>query len=146
MDAIKYYKMIRNSVQLYDAELVSMNCINQSGKKTGGDVNVPIILQREVKVVSDEKAEIFLRSQIGGEECPFLFDVVYRGSCISFIDLDKNALEQYAYDQVVPLLLPYVRECVASTMARMGLPIFTIPTMDILDSMEANSSAEDTQE
>lgn len=49
----------------------------------------------------------------------------------------------YMIDQVVPLLLPYVREIVSSTMARMNLPIFTIPTMDVLDSIEANLSKDE---
>jgi preprotein translocase subunit SecB len=146
VDTYEYYKLIRNSVQLFDAELVSMNCINRKDQNQDGEVNVPIVLQREVKIVEDDRAEIYLRAQVGSEEAPFYFDIVYKGVCVAFTDLDKNQFEQYAYDQVVPLLLPYTRECVSSTMARMDLPIFTIPTMDILDSMEANSHPQGDQE
>jgi preprotein translocase subunit SecB len=147
METLEYYKFIRNSIQFHNVELVSMNCMKRDlnlVKESGNEVYIS--LHREVKLLSENQAEITLHSKIGIEDGPFEFDIVYKGHCNAMIELSNLQFEQYAYDQVVPLILPYVRECVASTMARMGLPIFTLPTMDVLDAIEANSQLEEDQE
>lgn len=139
METLEYYKFIRNSVQLVDAELVSFNCLKRFPNEINNESKeVQILLQREVNLISEKKAELFLRSKVGIDEGIFEFDILFKGVCVATDELNKVSFEQYVYNQVVPLLLPYVRECIASTMARMKLPIFTLPTMDILDSLEAN--------
>ncbi|MED4455880.1 protein-export chaperone SecB [Metabacillus fastidiosus] len=144
MSTLQYYKLIRNTVQLSHATLVSMNCANMTHFTTGeNEVSIPIVLQREVNVISEDKAEIFLKTIVGSEEGPFIFDILHKGICVSSVNIDRDEFNKYAYDQVVPLLLPYARECIASTMAKMGLPIYTLPTMDVLNSLEVNMSPED---
>lgn len=147
VETLEYYKMINNSIQFLNAELVSLNCIKHdfdSKEESEKDIDfeVKILLRREVNIVSENKADIFLHSKVGIPDGPFDFDVTYKGLCVTNQELNKNSFEQYAYNQVVPLLLPYVRECISSTMARMGLPIFTLPTIDVLDSIEANMGSE----
>ncbi|WP_371018942.1 hypothetical protein [Pseudalkalibacillus sp. JSM 102089] len=146
METLDYYKLIRNHVQIYKAELVSMNCLKRYVEKKSEKSEVQILLSREVNLVTEKRVEIILHSIVSIPDGPFEFDIVYKGFCGTNAELDSAQLEQYAYDQVVPLLLPYVRECVASTMARMGLPIFTLPTMDVLDAIEANRTPEEEQE
>lgn len=154
MDTTEYYKLIRNSVQLIDVKLVSMNCINRIEKlevdeEDEDDVinhHVQLSFRRKVKVISENSAEIHLLSKIGVENGPFDFEIEYQGLCVATVNLSSASFEQYAYNQVVPLLIPYVRECVASTMARMGLPVFTIPTIDVLDSIEENLKLENPEE
>ncbi|USK44666.1 protein-export chaperone SecB [Cytobacillus oceanisediminis] len=146
MSTLEYYKLIRNAVKLYKVDLVSLNCIGRSVEESDQDVDVPIYFQRDVKLLSSNKAEFLLRARIGSDNGPFLFEMAYKGLCVSAENLDKVQFEQYTYDQIVPLVLPYVRECVASTMARMGLPIFTLPTIDVLDTLEANFTSEENQE
>lgn len=146
METFEYYKLIRNKVQLHKVELLSMNCFKQDQVKKDKQ-EVQIAFHRNINALSDDKIEIILKSRIGIEEGLFQFDITYKGICFSTDkSISRVQLEQYAYDQVVPLLLPYVRECVASTMARMGLPIFTLPTMDILDAIEANLTSTEDQE
>ncbi|ATX83771.1 hypothetical protein CU084_06575 [Bacillus velezensis] len=72
--------------------------------------------------------------------------MVYSAVCNLSDPSKEDEFEKYTYDQVVPLLLPYVRECVASMLSRMGLPIFTIPTIDVLKTLEVNKSNEELVE
>ncbi|MEK6449719.1 protein-export chaperone SecB [Priestia aryabhattai] len=145
MSSFEEYKLIANSVQLSDVELISMKCLNKGFSNEKDEQTVSIKMQRKVEMKNNTEAILFLRTIVGGENSPFLFDIVYKGVCNSLADITVEQFEQYAYVQVVPLLLPYARECITSTMARMGLPIFTLPTMDILDSYEEND-ASDSQE
>ncbi|MHC8514499.1 protein-export chaperone SecB [Sporosarcina sp. ITBMC105] len=143
MGILEYYKTIKNSVQLFDAELIKLNCsknesLGKKGHNEGEKLEVKITLNREVKLISDSEAYIYLHSEVGITDGPFNFEITYRGLCLTREKIDESSFEEYAYNQVVPLLLPYVRECVSSTMARMGLPIFTLPTIDVLNTMEAN--------
>ncbi|MFJ7995460.1 protein-export chaperone SecB [Peribacillus frigoritolerans] len=147
MSTLEYYKLIRNSIQFRNVELVSLNCIKRKKESISNQGNeVQIMLKREVNVLSEDEAEILLHSIVGIPDGLFEFEVEYKGICFKTEALSKPQFEQYAYDQIVPLLLPYARECIASTMARMGLPAFNIPTMDVLDSLDANSHAFEDQE
>lgn len=144
--SLEYYKFIANSVQFKKAELVSMNCekndISEDSK--GKELGVNLAFQRETRLIKDATVEVILHTYLSVPNDLFKFEIIYKGICIKLDPkISETAFEQYAYDQVVPLLLPYVREIVSSTMARMNLPIFTIPTMDVLDSIEANLSKDE---
>jgi preprotein translocase subunit SecB len=142
MSVFEEYKIISNAIQLKDVELVSMKCLNKSNDNNDNK-KVTVKMQRKIEMENEKEATIFMRTIVGGEkDCPFGFDIVYKGTCVCLTDIDVQQFEQYAYIQVIPLLLPYVRECVSSTMARMALPVFTIPTIDILDSYEENHPVE----
>jgi preprotein translocase subunit SecB len=132
---LEYYKLIRNNVQLRDVELLSLEC----HKNDGEDKDIVLELSRAVNIIKSDEAEIQLQAKVRFvNEGPFEFDMVYKGVCFTLNELKEEDFKEYAYEQVVPLLLPYARECIASTMARMGLSIYTIPTMDILASLELN--------
>ncbi|WP_305961042.1 MULTISPECIES: protein-export chaperone SecB [Terrabacteria group] len=145
-DLMGYYTLCSNSVQLDEVKLEQMNCINR-GLGNSAKKEVEISLQRKVELIDSAKAEIALRARVGfEEEGPFFFDIVYSGVCILSDPSKEDEFEKYTYDQVVPLLLPYLRECVASTLSRMDLPIFTIPTIDVLKTLEVNKSNEELVE
>ncbi|MED4705224.1 protein-export chaperone SecB [Bacillus velezensis] len=145
-DLMGYYTLCANSVQLDEVKLEQMNCINR-GLENRVENEVEISLQRRVELIDSSKAEIALRARVGfEEEGPFFFDIVYSGICNLSDPSKEDEFEKYTYDQVVPLLLPYVRECVASMLSRMGLPIFTIPTIDVLKTLEVNKSNEELVE
>ncbi|ATH94561.1 protein-export chaperone SecB [Bacillus glycinifermentans] len=139
MSALDYYKFIRTSVQLSNVKLLSINCKNYD--KGVKDEQLSLVLNRAVNVVSDTKALIQLHTKVHFEEGgPFSIEVVFQGETkLLDTNINKEDFERYNYDQVVPLLLPYARECVANLLARMNLPIYTIPTMDILESIKHNS-------
>ncbi|MFD2618617.1 protein-export chaperone SecB [Terrilactibacillus laevilacticus] len=140
MSVYEAYKCIVNSVQLEKVELVSMNCTQKKKERTG-NVSVSVRFKRKVELIDDKTALIFLHTKVGEGSCPFDFEIVYSGKCKCKNDSTTSTFEEYAEAQVIPLLLPYVRECIASTLARMGLPIFTIPTIDVLNSFEANDAS-----
>ncbi|AGK52056.1 protein-export chaperone SecB [Bacillus sp. 1NLA3E] len=138
MNTYDYYKLAFNSIQLEKAHLEKMKCINR-GLDGIEDNQLEIKLTRKIDLIDDSRAAIRLKAIVGfEEEGPFLFDIVYYGECVLCDKSQKEKFEEYSYDQIVPLLLPYVRECVSSTLARMELPIFTIPIIDVIGSIEEN--------
>lgn len=150
METMEYYKLIRNQINLKKVQLVSVNCKSQDLEKDKVDLEIPIALKRNVQIETENMAVFTLKARIGSENTPFFFEAEFKGVCVvadEKVDLDKQHFEQYTYDQIVPLLLPYVRECLASMLARMGLPIFTLPTIDVLETLEANQKpdAEDQE-
>ncbi|MDX6045519.1 MULTISPECIES: protein-export chaperone SecB [Bacillus cereus group] len=152
MDTLEYYKIIRYNIQLRDVRLISSKFENLIASKSDTEkINEHITLQlkSDVKLLNERKAEIILHAWIGFDEkeegqAPFSFEVVYGGLCVVATDeeLSPETLKKQAYDQVVPLLLPYVREFVSSTLSRMKLPIYYLPTVDVLNTLEANERAE----
>ncbi|MGE9751344.1 protein-export chaperone SecB [Bacillus inaquosorum] len=138
METFEYYKLIKTAVQLREVKLDSINCtlLDASSKNR----NLSLELNRHVEVISDREAHIKLHAKVHfKEEGPFSIDVVYFGKT-ELLDenLDKRYFEEYNLNSVVPLLLPYARECVSSLISRMGFPVYTIPTMDILESLNEN--------
>lgn len=130
------YKLIKNSIQLVDVDLVSLEC----KKLDGNSRKLGFKLERAVNKLESRKVEIFLRVTINfEEEPPFYLTLEYKGICNSKDDnIVEDSLIEYADTQVVPLLLPYARECISNTLLRMKLPVFNLPTMDILRSMTEN--------
>ncbi|MFE4201141.1 hypothetical protein [Aneurinibacillus aneurinilyticus] len=135
------YKIMRNHTRLVDVELVSMEC--EKNDTNQDEVDITLRIQRGINIVNSKEADIFLRTVVSTEkeESPFSFDIVYKGKCISIGELSDNDFKEYAYAQIVPLLLPYARECIASTMARMKLTVYTIPTIDVLQTLEVNDGS-----
>ncbi|PEK36076.1 MULTISPECIES: protein-export chaperone SecB [Bacillus cereus group] len=145
METFEYYKLIRNNVQLQDVRLISIECHNLISESNEGESReVAVRVKRNVELLDDNCAEITMQAWIGfdDQEGPFEFTIVYGGLCVSDESLVPEEFKKYAYDQVVPLLLPYVRECVSSTMARMNLPIFYLPTLDVLETLKVNEIIE----
>ncbi|UDB47310.1 protein-export chaperone SecB [Bacillus safensis] len=142
MEMLEYYKIVKNSVQLEEVKLKSVKCEILDDKSKNRDLSLSI--KRGVNVVSDTKAEIFMKATISfKEEAPFFIEVLYQGETRR---LDENIshedFEEYTYNSVVPLLLPYAREYVADLLSRMDFPVYTIPTIDILQTLKENSKEE----
>lgn len=51
---------------------------------------------------------------------------------------DKKAFEKSINLQLAPQLFPYLRNAVANLSVLMGIPVITLPTMDILKSIKQN--------
>jgi preprotein translocase subunit SecB len=136
-----YYGIIRNSIQLTTGQLYSFECTrNDQGESS----NLNLRLEERLVVIDDKNIDIFLRVVLSfKEEGPFTMSVVHKGQCLL---LDENinleTFEKYTKDQIAPLLLPYAREYIASTLSRMQLPIYTIPTIDVLQSIINNDQQE----
>jgi len=135
-ELMSYYKLIRYSVHLQDVRLKSLKVNRLDGESKTMNVSI----QRGVSML-EAGAVIAIKVNIDFEEDgPFELELELEGLCVATNEsITEEELRQYAFDQVVPLLLPYARETVASTLARMHLPIFNIPTMDVLQSMAYNS-------
>lgn len=135
----EYYKIIKNSIQFIDVELVDSVCrkIDTLGNSNG---QVNLKFSRNVKTIEEGKAIIYMTTYLTGPDELFYIEVTFKGVCKK---IDKSISEEifvkYAKEQIVPLLLPYAREYVSNTLVRMKLPIFLLPTIDILLSMEENN-------
>lgn len=141
METIEYYTLIRNNVQLQDVRLISMECKNLiSDANEGENREVIVRIRRGVELLDKQHAEITMQAFIGFEDQngPFEFKIIYGGLCVCQESLPEEEFHEYAYNQVVPLLLPYVRECVSNTMARMNMPIYYLPTLDVLETLKSN--------
>jgi len=139
----EYYRIIRNSTQIVEVELVEL-----CGKKNrigdlGDSREITLNISKEVGEIQGKIINIYLKVNLTGPNEFFNIDLVYKGICLNVDNInDDETFKEYASNQIVPLLLPYARECISNTLARMQLPIFLIPTMDVLDSLEENKLSE----
>lgn len=66
--------------------------------------------------------------------------ITYRGRFINKSKESDSVFQEWVEVQIVPQLLSYVRTVVWNISIQMGCKPITIPTMDILNSIEANES------
>lgn len=139
MTILDYYKIIKNSVQFKEADLVAIRCY-KNDVDVEGRASVNLRFERETNLLAEDIAEVKLITYLSLDNDFFNFEIEYKGICYKLDEtISEEMFERYAHDQVVPLLLPYVRECISSLMSKMNIPVFTIPTIDVLDTLEANS-------
>ncbi|NMA69840.1 MAG: hypothetical protein GX958_10540 [Desulfitobacterium sp.] len=136
-----YYKLIRNSTQLVDAQLLSISATRK--EMIEGEISINLKLDRDVSIEDEIYGQIYLIAIVegiheGSKDEVFTLNIKYRGLCKKHNEVSSEKYKKYLYDQVVPLLLPYARECISESMRRMGLEPFYIPTMDVLSSVKAN--------
>lgn len=136
------YKLIANTVQLTEVELESLEC----NRLPGNGTKIILQIERKVDLIDSSTARIFLRSTVKFEaNAPCFVAVVYKGICRSYGEIVDEKLREFAFYQVVPLLLPYARECIATNMTKMGLSPFILPTMDVIKSLEVNAEPQDNE-
>jgi len=144
MEELEYYKLIRNSIQLQDVRLLSLEFRSNDWEKERPKSGISLQIHRSAQVLDERRAEINLQVGISFKEDkgPFNANITYGGLCVATQELNEEEFKEYVYEQVVPLLLPYVRECVSSTLAKMRLPIFYLPTIDVLETLKKNKIKE----
>lgn len=129
----------KNSIQLLNVSLHELICSRGEGE----DTKLNVRFQHRVGQIDDDnRLQIYLKVDVGFEKNgPFNITCVHEGLVKSAEEIDEEDLIQYADNQIVPLLLPYARECIASTLIRMQLPPYTLPTIDVLKTIAINSGA-----
>jgi preprotein translocase subunit SecB len=142
-----YYKLIKFNIQLDEVELYSIEgkknekFEDEFGDKDEGENALPlkISISKRSDLINDEKIEVFVRITLDfDEKGPFYLKVIYRGVCSKNVPLDNETFIQQTEDQAVPLLLPYLRECISTTLTRMGYPPYILPAIDVLQTIGAN--------
>lgn len=130
------YQFIKNKVQLKSVSLHELDCKRGTGKDKKLNLNIQ---QMSGDIFDENKIKIYLKVTMSFEQDgPFTLTCVHEGVCESDGSLEKDEFFGYVNDQIVPLLLPYARECIASTLVRMQVPPYTLPTIDVLQSMSLN--------
>lgn len=131
----------KNNIQLLNVSLYELVCSRDTGENTKLNVRFE---HRVGQVTDDNKLKIYLKVEVGFEEIgPFNIMCVHEGLVESLEEIDEDDFMLYVDNQIVPLLLPYARECIASTMIRMQLPPYTLPTIDVLKTIAVNSGITD---
>ncbi|MEW4192233.1 protein-export chaperone SecB [Bacillus altitudinis] len=138
-ETYKQYEIAYNSIQLQNVQLESLNCVNRGINQFDDKTELDLEFFRKVDLENETEAKIYLKTIVGfKEKGPFLIEVVYSGECNLLVDDEVHNFKDYCDKQVVPLLLPYIREFVSNTLSRMSLPNFTIPTIDVIASYIKN--------
>lgn len=128
------YELIRSQVQLTNVYLHELRV-----KRCNGNDNK---LRLRVLYSHDNhhgnSMDIYMKVEIDFmDNGPFELTCVYKGELKASDTLEDDEFVKFAEAHAVPFLLPYVRECISSTLARMQLPIYMLPTIDILESMRS---------
>ncbi|THF80815.1 protein-export chaperone SecB [Cohnella fermenti] len=139
-DLFKKFVFVKNHIQLLNVSLSELTCSREQGSHTHLTAQFE---HRFGRLTDREKISIYLKVSIDFEELGmFRISCTHEGIVAASNELPEEDLEEYLEDQIVPLLLPYARECIASTLARMQVPPYTLPTMDVLQSLAASSEGE----
>jgi preprotein translocase subunit SecB len=134
------YELIRSKVQLTNACLHELSVKRLSGNDNR--LNLRVFYSHDNH--NGNNLDIFMKVEINFIDVgPFELSCVYKGELKSSEDLEKDEFIKFAEIHTVPFLLPYVRECVSSTLAQMQLPTYTLPTIDILNSMSSNNDEDE---
>jgi preprotein translocase subunit SecB len=130
------YEFLKHHVQLKNVCLHELECRRSNGQ----DNRLNLSLERAVgEVYEENKIKIYLKATIHFDDHgPFTLTCIHEGICESDGQIGSEEFVQFSHDQIVPLLLPYARECIASTLLRMQVPPYIIPTLDTLQSMSLN--------
>lgn len=124
----------RNAIQLRYVELIDVQ-FNNIGIDAYSDL--PFALYRHAEIENDY-ANIFLTAEIGSkDDTGFSMTIKYKGQVYSTTDIDTDQLKNYALQNVVPMLLPYIREVSSSLISRTTLPSFMLPTLDVINYLKA---------
>ncbi|ATC52505.1 MULTISPECIES: protein-export chaperone SecB [Bacillus] len=143
----KQYEIAYNSIQLQNVQLESLNCINRGIEEFDENSELDLEFFRKVDLENETKAKISLKAIVGfKEKGPFLIEMVYSGECTLLDNDEMLNFKDYCDKQVVPLLLPYIRENVSNTLIRMSLPNFTVPTIDVVASYIKNEESTNLDE
>jgi len=137
------YKFAKFHIQMNDVEMVSLKCENYGEEQPSRSLKT--IFKTKSELV-DDLCCIYLKVELSFEEKgPFSIEVEYKGTCEQSGELADKQFLELSEGQTVSLLLPYARESISSALARMKLPIYYLPTLDILESIKLNKS-QDIQE
>jgi len=141
-ESLENYKIVSNSIQLQNVKLRDVSVV--SNGEISEELNVRLNFKRGIESLgaSDkENNEVLVILKTIFEETSGKFSVsfTYEGLVeAKDEELESEILEKYAYQQVVPLLLPYARMTLNFLLTQMHLPHFEIPTIDVMRSREEN--------
>lgn len=142
---LENYRIVANSIQLKSVRLYRLS-VERKQESIGKEAKVRLNFKRSVKLKKGNNGRnellIFLETkfeEIGGN---FTISFVYEGLVKSKEDIETDTFKDYAYQQVIPLLLPYARTTLTSLLMQMKLPGFEIPTIDVMQSRAANGDSD----
>lgn len=131
----------RNSIQLRRVELIEVAFKNSGDIEQNEDLSFSLHRSAEI---DKECVNIYLTAEIGHSNIAgFSMNIKYRGEVYSLNDISMEELENYALQNVIPMLLPYIREVSSSLIGRTELPSFMLPTLDVINYLQEMRKNED---
>ena len=130
--------IIPHPVQLREVIIEKINCQRTGDFRPEATYRVDFAVQ--AKTLTKNEAYAYLKVKILSDEEPKLFslEVVVRGKLVNEKATNRTILKRFAESQCLPLLLPWVREAVASLTRQMGLPPLLLPLIDVFETLRAN--------
>ncbi len=145
------YKLSRHVIQMTDARIIGCNFENITPFLDDFSFNIKFFLKRSVKLISPNEChgllhahiEIFSKKKDDVPIMPIDIKCLGRFSLAKDENLKEDEFVKQVALQLVPQLLPYVRE-ILSTISTMSLarPII-LPTMDVIQSIRINKGHHD---
>lgn len=138
------YKIARDAIQLTKACIISCQAEQLADFDAKTECTLPTKLLKKYNRISDNeihgyvKAEISVVSRLEDKEiaklmveCKGVFNVIKSG-------LEKEEEEKRVNLQMVPQLLPYIRSSLTNLSSMMSIPPITLPTIDVIKSIQKN--------
>lgn len=140
------YKFSRHIIQMKDARIIECNFENRKPFLSEQSFNIKFSLKRNVKLISPNLCHGFLNAQIHIVSkkdneliMPISIKSVGSFSLVKEENLEDDEFVKQVSLQLVPQLLPYIRESLSMISAiSLAVPII-LPTMDIIQSIRVNS-------
>ena len=137
-DLYKEYCWARHEVQMENACLVEMH-LEKYLEDCSGELVNEIGVGRRV-AIEEGKHFGYIKVEVVSvrndtKEKVFRIEIIYRGH---FTGQNIEDLPEFIYKQIVPQLYPFVRGSIATVTGLMGIPVITLPTIDVLAGLEKN--------
>lgn len=149
-EAIEVFVLSKTSIQMIEASLERIHVDKLVLPDKQNDLYNDFNFGFRVNELDENEIEAFLKTTIHSykeDRTPVLkFEVTYRGRFVAITDIDSEEFRKFVEVQTVPQLLPYARAFISSMTVQMGLEPITLPTMDIIQSLVQNASAEEDDE
>lgn len=139
------YKFSRHMIQMRDARIIGCDFENKNPFSGESSFNIKFSLKRNVKLISPDLCHGFLYAHIDiaskkDDKLVMPIDIKCMGNFIlsEGESLGEDEFVRQVALQLVPQLLPYVRELL-STISTMSLAVpIILPTMDVIQSIRLN--------
>lgn len=133
----------RNAIQLIEVELWNV-LFSNNREHMIEDTQLDFELHTRTVGVTSSEIDIFLLAIIGDEEkTGFSMHIEYRGRVNSTKeDILNEELEEYAQQNIIPMLLPYIREISSALISRTKLPTLMLPTLDVINHIKNRKNYE----
>lgn len=139
--------MAKMNIQMVEAHLEDL-VLNKYTDLLQGDYSNEIGFGIKAEKKDDHTYKGFLKTTV---ECKnnetnnveLIIEVVYSGSFKANNEISNELMQDWVEAQIVPQLLSYSRSVISHLTSLMAIPPISLPTMDVIESLEQNNQFTD---